>query len=77
VELFEQLRREYEFGIGTIKAVARKFGVHRRLGDHQKPRGMGRSLRRWRWIGQRLFVTSRGPEPTAAEAQAWDIPHDF
>jgi hypothetical protein len=31
VELFEQLRREYEFGIGTVKGVARKFGVHRRM----------------------------------------------
>lgn len=31
VELFEQLRREYEFGVGTIKGVARKFGVHRRM----------------------------------------------
>ena len=31
VELFEQLRREYEFGIGTIQGVARKFGVHRRM----------------------------------------------
>ena len=31
MELFEQLRREYEFGVGTIKGVARKFGVHRRL----------------------------------------------
>lgn len=31
VELFEQLRREYEFGIGTIAGVARKFGVHRRM----------------------------------------------
>ena len=31
VELFEELRREYEFGIGTIQGVARKFGVHRRL----------------------------------------------
>ena len=30
VELFEQLRREYEFGIGTIAGVAQKFGVHRR-----------------------------------------------
>ena len=30
VELFEQLRREYEFGIGTISGVASKFGVHRR-----------------------------------------------
>jgi transposase len=31
VELFEQIRREYEFGCGTIKGVARKFGVHRRM----------------------------------------------
>lgn len=31
VELYEQIRREYEFGVGTIKGVARKLGVHRRL----------------------------------------------
>src|SRR5581483_11634252 len=31
VELFEEIRREYEFGVGTIAGVARKFGVHRRL----------------------------------------------
>src|SRR3954469_24191167 len=31
VELFEEIRREYEFGIGTIQGVARKLGVHRRL----------------------------------------------
>ena len=31
MELFEQIRREYEFGIGTIKGVAAKFGVHRRM----------------------------------------------
>ena len=31
MELFEEIRREYEFGIGTIQGVARKFGVHRRL----------------------------------------------
>ena len=42
VELFEQIRREYEFGIGTIKGVARKLGVHRRmvrqaLADAQPP----------------------------------------
>jgi transposase len=30
VELFEQIRREYEFGVGTIRAVAHKLGVHRR-----------------------------------------------
>lgn len=31
MELFEAIRREYEFGIGTVQGVARKFGVHRRL----------------------------------------------
>ena len=31
VELFERLRREYEFGVGTVKGVAAKFGVHRRM----------------------------------------------
>lgn len=31
MELFEAIRREYEFGVGTISGVARKLGVHRRL----------------------------------------------
>jgi len=31
VELFEQIRREYEFGVGTIRAVADKLRVHRRM----------------------------------------------
>jgi hypothetical protein len=31
VELFEQIRRQYEFGVGSIKEVARKLGVHRRM----------------------------------------------
>jgi hypothetical protein len=31
VELFEQIRREYEFGVGTIAGVSRKLQVHRRL----------------------------------------------
>ena len=31
VELFEQIRREYEFGVGTIKGVAHKLGVYRRM----------------------------------------------
>jgi transposase len=30
VELYEQIRREYEHGAETIRAVARKLGVHRR-----------------------------------------------
>ena len=31
VELFEQIRREYEFGEATIRGLARKFGLHRRM----------------------------------------------
>lgn len=42
MELFEQIRREYEYGAGTIRAVAKKLGVHRRmvrqaLADAQPP----------------------------------------
>lgn len=31
MELHEQIRREYEFGVGTIAGVSRKLGVHRRM----------------------------------------------
>lgn len=31
MELFEAIRREYQFGVGTVKGVARKFGIHRRM----------------------------------------------
>jgi transposase len=31
VELFETIRREYQFGAGTIKGVAKKLGIHRRM----------------------------------------------
>jgi hypothetical protein len=31
VELFEEIRREYEFGVGTIAGTAEKLGVHRRM----------------------------------------------
>ncbi len=31
MELFEQMRREYEHGAGTIRGVAKKLGVHRRM----------------------------------------------
>lgn len=31
VRLFEQIRREYEHGIGTIVGVSKKYGVHRRM----------------------------------------------
>jgi hypothetical protein len=31
VELFEQIRREYEFGVATISGVAKKLNIHRRM----------------------------------------------
>jgi transposase len=31
VELFEEIRREYRLGVGTIQGVAKKLGVHRRM----------------------------------------------
>ncbi|MDP9263213.1 MAG: IS21 family transposase [Acidobacteriota bacterium] len=31
VELFEQIRREYRHGVGTIQGTAKKLGVHRRM----------------------------------------------
>jgi transposase len=31
VELFEEIRREYEFGLGTVAGVAKRLGVHRRM----------------------------------------------
>jgi len=31
VELYEQIRREYEHGGGTIRGIAKKMGIHRRL----------------------------------------------
>lgn len=31
MELFEEIRREYEHGVGTISGVARKLGIHRRM----------------------------------------------
>ena len=31
MELFEEIRREYEFGMGTIDGVSKKLRVHRRM----------------------------------------------
>jgi hypothetical protein len=31
VELFEQIRGEYEHGGGTIRGIAKKLGIHRRM----------------------------------------------
>ena len=42
VELFETIRREYEFGVGSVQGVARKLGVHRRLVREAVGSGHGR-----------------------------------
>ena len=31
VELYEEIRREYELRVGTIRGIERKLGVHRRM----------------------------------------------
>jgi ActR/RegA family two-component response regulator len=31
VKLFEEIRREHEFGVGTISGIAHKLGMHRRM----------------------------------------------
>jgi hypothetical protein len=41
VDLFGEIRREYEFGLPSIAGVARKFGVHRRM------------VREASWVGHR------------------------
>ncbi len=49
VELFEQIRLEYEFGVGTIQGVARKLRVHNRsrpIFSMRRRRGYVLSLRK-------------------------------
>ena len=31
MELFERIRREHDFGIGTVAGIARKLNIHRRM----------------------------------------------
>ena len=61
MELFEQIRREYEFGVGTIAGVSRKLGVHRRMvrealaecgTSSGKPNDDGFAS----WMGRRHFI---------------------
>ena len=54
MKLFEEIRREHKFGVGTIQGVSRKLGVHRRmvgqaLGDAVPRRGRARSGRSRGW----------------------------
>jgi hypothetical protein len=46
-------------------------------GEHQKPWDIGRSLRRWRWIGQRLLVTHRARTLPLQEHRSGTYPTVF
>ena len=61
MELFEQIRREYDFGAGTIKGVARKLGVRLAVGA--------------RGVGQRGPEGSKNHYSTATEIGAGDSLH--
>ena len=75
VELFEQIRREYEFGIGTIAGVSRKLSVHRRMVREAigsaipKPR---KKPERPRW---KLSAAVEFIESGAGEHQAREVAH--
>ena len=81
MELFEQIRREYEFGVGTIEGVARKLGVHRRMVrealDERGPAGAERGERESPKLEPvREFIdrdSGGGPE-SAAQAAAHGAP---
>ena len=50
VELFEQIRREYEFGVGTIVGVAKRLGVHRRMVREAIGSAVPKSRKRSWWL---------------------------
>ena len=67
MELFEAIRREYEFGVGTIQGVARKLGVHRRmvreaLGSAVPAERLAANRARWstsNFVGRHVNALSR------------------
>jgi hypothetical protein len=47
VALFEQIRREYQFGEGTVLGIARKLEVHRRMGRQALANPASPERRQW------------------------------
>jgi transposase len=63
VELFEEIRREYEFGIGPVAGVAKKLGVHRRMvreaiGSASPRRRKKSERRKWKLEAAAEFIDS-------------------
>ena len=59
MELFEEIRREYEHGAGTIKGVARKLGIHRRMVRE----ALGSAVPRARKVPEREEAEAGGGDP--------------
>ena len=60
-ELYEEILREYEFGVGTIRGIARKLGVHRRMIELL---ALGK---------QHGYDRLRGAVETALSLACWDV----
>ena len=87
MELFEEIRREYEFGVGTVAGVARTFGVSAqaasvwyrrwRQGGEAALRGAGRAGRRPRLSAAELDAVDqalrKGPEAFGFDTDRWTL----
>jgi hypothetical protein len=61
----------------TVWSARVRSGYGVQQGEHQKPWGIGQSLRRWRWIGQRLPVTHRARNLPLQERRRETYPRVF
>ena len=85
MELFEQIRREYEHGGGTIRGIAKKLGVHRRMVreavlsavpvERKTPVREDRSWNR-RWRSSTRFWKRTAGAPEAAAHRTSDLVPD-
>jgi len=72
VELFEQIRREYEHGGGTIRGITKKLGIHRRGRSFRSPT-IGAKKRRWTGMKLTQISAESGSWPTYFACAAWPV----